>query len=342
MVWKWKHMVGLLFTSFMLLGFSAFAEQPVVEEVLSVLGMDKVQMAELAQGQPITYDLSEVSEDELGVAVVRYLPIPLAEVAEHLRLEEIDLLEVNVTAHGLLTPHSGADSLKTISLSDEEALALLNAEPGDDFNLSLYELASLKALKKTLKHNSHKSLIDAVVRHYREILFQRFQAYRREGIAAIAPYRREDGLDSKPSIELRQAANASAMLSRYFPALFNAWLDYPKTFPSDVKETFPWVEKIVENRLTTILRHRVDMDWNGGALILTRELYASHAYNASQWVTGCLAYREGTVVFQQVRSYTDQVAGLASDVKHLVGRELLKDKMLKYFERLCGVLKGCH
>jgi hypothetical protein len=48
------------------------------------------------------------------------------------------------------------------------------------------------------------------------------------------------------------------------------------------------------------------------------------------------------VVFQQVRSYTDQVAGLASDVKHLVGRELLKDKMLKYFERLCGVLKGCH
>jgi hypothetical protein len=43
-----------------------------------------------------------------------------------------------------------------------------------------------------------------------------------------------------------------------------------------------------------------------------------------------------------VRSYTDQGAGVASDVKHLVGRKLLKDKMLKSFERLCGVLDQCH
>ena len=77
-------------------------------------------------------------------------------------------------------------------------------------------------------------------------------------------------------------------------------------------------------------------------MVLTREIYAPHSYNSSQWITGCLPYRDGTVVFQQVRSFTDQVAGAASDVKHLVGRELLKDKMLMSFARLCDVLGQCN
>ena len=32
----------------------------------------------------------------------------------------------------------------------------------------------------------------------------------------------------------------------------------------------------------------------------------------------------------------------ASDAKHIVGRGLLKDKMLKSFERLCDALGQCH
>lgn len=143
-------------------------------------------------------------------------------------------------------------------------------------------------------------------------------------------------------MELREAANASAILARYFPALSKAWLDYPKTLPPGAVEVFPWVEKNVEGRSAVILRHRVNINWNGGVLVLTREFYAPHSYNSSQWITGCLPYRDGTVIFQQVRSYTDQVAGVASDVKHIAGRELLKDKMLKSFERFCGVLGQCH
>jgi len=53
------------------------------------------------------------------------------------------------------------------------------------------------------------------------------------------------------------------------------------------------------------------------------------------------AYREGTVVFQQVHSYTDQVTGTASNVKHIIGRQLLADKMLKSFARLCSVSGQC-
>jgi hypothetical protein len=340
---KLNHSVAwLLGISFILLGIPSFAEPSAIEEVLGVLGMDKGQIAELAQGQPVVYALSEGKTDELAIGVVWYLPVPLAKVAGHLRLEYPDSLDVDVTAHGMLTEHGGAGSLAPVVLSEEVAQDLLNAEPGDEFNLSAHEIDGFKTLKKTLKRTPYRPIRDEVEQHYREILFKRFKAYRRGGTNAIASYSREESLDSKPSLELREAANASAILARYFPALFKAWLDYPKTLPPGAVEVFPWVEKNVEGRSAVILRHRVNINWNGGVLVLTREFYAPHSYNSSQWITGCLPYRDGTVIFQQVRSYTDRMAGVASDVKHIAGRELLKDKMLKSFERFCGVLGQCH
>ena len=332
----------LLGIFFILLEIPAFAEFPGVEEVLGVLGMDKDKIVELAENQPIAYALSEGRDDELAVGLAWYLQVPLDKVVGQLRLDNSELLDVDVTTHGLLTEHAMEDSLTHVILSKEEVKTLLDAESGSEFNLSTHEIDSFKTLKKTLNRTSYRPIGDEVGQHYRNILFQRFKAYQRGGIYAIAPYAREESLFSKPSLELREAAQASPILARYFPALSKAWLDYPKTLPAGASEAFLWVEKNVEDRPATILRHRVNMDWNGGVIVLTREFYAPHSYNASQWITGCLPYRDGTVVFQQVRSYTDQVAGMASDVKHIVGRELLKDKMLKSFKRLCGVLGQCH
>ena len=98
---------------FILLRIPAFAEPPGVEQVLGVLGMDKSQIAELAQGQPIAYALSEHSADELAEGVVWYIQVPLNKVVSQIRLENPDLLD-DVTALGLLTEHGGAYSLAPI------------------------------------------------------------------------------------------------------------------------------------------------------------------------------------------------------------------------------------
>ena len=126
--------------------------------------------------------------------------------------------------------------------------------------MSAHEIDKLKTFKQTLKWTSHRAIEDAVGEHFREILLQRYEAYRHEGTNAIAPYARKESTDSKPSLELRQAANASSILSRYFPALHKAWLDYPKALPPGASEVFPWVEKNVEGRPAAILRHRINMD----------------------------------------------------------------------------------
>ena len=103
----------LLGLCFILPGIPAFAEPPGLEEVLGVLGMDKGQIAELAQGQPIANALSEHSADELAEGVVWYIQVPLDKVVSQVRLENPDLLD-DVTALGLLTEHGGAYSLAPI------------------------------------------------------------------------------------------------------------------------------------------------------------------------------------------------------------------------------------
>ena len=75
---KMNHAVALVWLlgiSFILPEIPAFAEPPAVEEVLDVLGMDKGQIAELEQGQPVAYALSEGSDDELAVGLAWYLPV---------------------------------------------------------------------------------------------------------------------------------------------------------------------------------------------------------------------------------------------------------------------------
>jgi hypothetical protein len=231
----------------------------------------------------------------------------------------------------------GANQLGRFQLPEDEALALLEAAPGEEFNLSAHEIGRFKPIKGIL----HKGVLVEVERRYRELIYQRFEAYHHGGTAALAAYARGDGLDSSPGVELRQAASENKLLEHYLPDLYKAWLNYPQAaLPKGSGENFLWISKTVENRPAVILRHRVGITWGGCALGLTREFYAAHSYNSSQWLTGCLPWRDGTVVFQQVRTFTDQVAGVGSDAKHFIGRELLKDNMLKSLERLRAVLEG--
>jgi len=106
-------------------------------------------------------------------------------------------------------------------------------------------------MKSTSSKRSSRSSADAPKghrrrcgEHFREILLQRYEAYRRGGTNAIAPYAREEKQDSKPSLELRQAANAKRHPVRVIcQPLAQGWLDYPKALPPRASEVFPWVEK---------------------------------------------------------------------------------------------------
>ncbi|MBS1211928.1 MAG: hypothetical protein H6R26_544 [Proteobacteria bacterium] len=317
-------------------GKLALSGEAAPAQILIALGMTESQLDDLLQEKPVAYSLKEGSADELSVGVARFLAIPVARAVEYLRRDDPGILDIDVTAHGGLSDLAGDDPFARFEMPGDELKALLGPSPSDEFNLSAQEIKVFEAAKAL----SPKAALDEAGQQYRKILRQRFEAYRQGGLGAIAPYVRTDSRESSPARELRQAAAETDLLARHLSALHKAWLNYPAALPPGAREAFIWVSKIVEERPTAILRHRVDVDWNGGVLVLTREFYVGHSYNSSQWLTGCLPWRDGAVVFQQVRTFTEQVAGLASGPKHFVGRELLKGAMLKTLEHLHEALSA--
>jgi hypothetical protein len=58
-------------------------------------------------------------------------------------------------------------------------------------------------------------------------------------------------------------------------------------------------------------------------LAAERHIYAPHFYNSLQIVAGLMPYEDYTVVFYGGRTYTDQVTGFGSGIKHSVGGKQL-------------------
>ena len=310
---------------------AAAAELPSAEQVLSQVGVPQDHLAQLDQGKAVSWQYPENTDKELADGVAVYVQAPLAKVIAFIKKGNFAGLDATVTAHGELSAKAGAEAFKGFILSGDEAQALQAAEAGDKFNLSAEEIASFASLKGADSK--------AVSQRYREILAQRYQAYRQGGLNGIAPYARS-GDPADPAAELRTAAEKNNQLVKnYFPELYQAWLNYPQALPDGATERFFWQNRMVEDRPTATLGHRLVQITDGGAMVLQRQYYVGHSYNSSQFAVGCLPYRDGALVFYALRSSTDQVAGFGGGMKHSIGRDRMKAEMVKQLQRLRASLK---
>lgn len=305
------------------------------EELAALVGVPAEQRAKLESGKIISYSLDEKSDKELAMGVATIIALPVADVIARLSKLDLAAVDPDIIARGNLSPNAGPEAFKAFAFKSkdgDEAEALLEAEAGDRFNLSTQEIADLKAASAKLGDVSGKALIDAASEQYRKILFQRWQAYRKAGLSGLGTYTRT-GAAADPAAELRLAATSSRVLARQSPDFHQAWLNYPAAFPAGMDETWRWVVRKVEDRPTPILIHRVRQSTGDGMLIASREYYVGHSYNSSQLLIGILPYGEKTAVFYVHRSFTDQVAGMGSSLKHSIGRDRLKDEMVNRLRR---------
>lgn len=337
-----KHLIhlGLMFSAVLLQPVVA-QEAPTPEQALQNFGISASQIPQLERGEIISYDVAETSQKELAIGVAMLIPVPLAKIGDYIKRGNLSLTESDVIATGLLPAKADASSFKKFAFTEkqlDEAKAFLNAEAGDEFNLSEDELAALKKLQAGLEDADNKTVLKTANQTYQEFLLQRLQAYRKSGLGGIAAYSRADGV-ADPAAELRTDAVNSKAWARYFPELQQAWLNYPASLPTNTNEQFVWLNRRVEDRPTAILNHRIITTSDAGGLIVSRQFYVGHSYNSSQVVAGGVPYKDGTLVFYSTRSSTDQVAGMGSSLKHSIGREQMKKEMIKRLQRLNKDLK---
>ena len=314
---------------------------PTPHQVLQNFGISEAQIAQLEHGEIVSYDVSETSQKELAIGVAMILPTPLPQIVNYIKKGHLTSIQSDIITTANLPANATVDSFKKFSFSEkhaDEAKAFLEAEPGDEFNLSKQEFDQLKNLQKGLDDMDKKTLLQTANRTYREFLLQRLQAYRKSGLSGIAAYSRGSA-SADPASELRTDTNTSKAWAKYFPELQPAWLNYPNGLPANAHEQFVLINQKVEDRPTAILNHRIMVADDTGGIILSRQFYVGHSYNSTSVVAGGLPYKEGSLVFYATRSSTDQVAGIGSSLKHSIGREQLKKTMIKRLHSLNKDLK---
>ena len=311
-------------------------ETPTPQQALQNFGINAEQITNLERGEIIAYEIPETGQKELAIGVAMILPVALPQIINYIKQDMLTATESGIIASAPLTDKSDITSFKKFAFTNkhlDEAKAFLNAEPGDKFNLSKPELDRLKSLQPSLTRANNKTLLKKASQKYRELLLQRWQAYRKSGLSGIAVYSRENGTVD-PAEELRKNAINSKVLTRYFPELQQVWQNYPGILPPNSTEQFLWMNSSVEGRPTAILTHRIMVSSESGGILLSRQFYVGHSYDSSQVAAGGLPYKEGTLVFYSSRSATGQVAGIGSSLKRLIGREQMKQEMINRLQRL--------
>jgi hypothetical protein len=334
--WLKKHKIGLRMMLVLALNspLSVFAANvPDSQELIQQLGISQQDLAKLDQGEIVFFNVAETDEKELAAGAAMYLPAAPSKVVGFIKSKGLASIDTDVMAEAAIPLQASLDTFKGFSLKagSKEATNFLAATPGSQFNLSTQEFQGLQA--------TSSSQPDAASQAYRKVLLQRWQAYRKSGLKGIATYDRGNGTEANPEGELRTATQNSKVLARYFPELYKAWLNYPSALPTGAEETFFWRNRQVEGRPTAILVHRVRMSAGAGEIILARQFYAGHSYNSNQLTIACLPYRDGSLVFYANRTFTDQVAGLGSSLKHSIGGKQAQSEMAKQLKNLRKVIK---
>ncbi|MEY3289730.1 MAG: hypothetical protein RLZZ419_1972 [Pseudomonadota bacterium] len=325
---------GIIFILALIGTFSAFAANlPESQELSQQLGIQQQDLAKLNQGEVVFFNVAEGDEKELAAGAAMYFPAAPSKMIGIIKSKGLASIDTEVAKEGKISLQATLDAFKgfTFKAGSDEAANFLAATPGSKFNLSTEEFQGLKAINATQP--------DAASQAYQKILLQRWQAYRKNGLKGIATYDRGNGSEANPGEELRTATLNSKVLARYFPELYKAWLNYPAALPAGAEETFIWRNRQVESRPTAILIHRILLSTDAGELILARQFYAGHSYNSNQLFIACLPYRDGSLVFYANRTFTDQVAGFGSSLKHSVGGEQARSEMTKLLKNMRKSLK---
>jgi len=322
-----RRIVSLLFVTLFIPSTIVLAQDasiPTQGDVAKALGFSDSEIDQIKGGKIVSKDLAEGSDKELAGVVAAFFPQPLADLDEKALdgkfLESDPKMQVRVWQ-----PQDSADKqFAEFSLGaneGEEIRHFLKASKGGQLNLSAAEIERFRKLNDA----------SAVNVELQAMLKARYEAYRRDGLKGIAPYARGWNQTVSPGEELAQAIN-EALPGEHLPDYRKALLNYPGDPLPEMEQRFYLYKQQVEDRPTFILAYRTSARSTKTAVLTEEEYYVSHSYNCNFVIAAGFTVQGGTLVFYMNRTFTDQVAGLASGLKHGIGRSQMLSNVAAMLE----------
>ena len=311
---------------------------PAAEELWQELQLSDSDRHSIREGKIVTWSTTEGSDRELALGMAMQAKAKPENLVALFREAAAFKNVSSIIAYGKIQGEGTVADFAGVKLApngEKEARRYLEAEPGDELNLDVKEIAAFRALKATSKDGAVP--LQKVETLIREGLLARYQAYHAKGLAGIAPYARKSGRQTLASDELSIATKQSKLVAKYLPSVYNALLNYPSIQfkeADEIEEQFFWVTIEVFGRPTYVLSHRLRFRINEAIVLVDRHYYASHDYNALQQGALALPTKDDTVVTYLSRVSTDQVAGFGSSAKHPVSRALMGPYLKDLLEAL--------
>ena len=207
-------------------------------------------------------------------------------------------------------------------------LKALTSTPEKHLNLSSAELASFRAIDPASPDAAAKA--DAAIV---EVLSQRLASFREHGLSGIAPYVRDEGRARNPAAELSEALRSLAFLANEFPG-FTDEMRRPPDPGAAASHKLHWIETAFDGKTVLALSREAQRVQETSAIGADLHYYATTGYNAMLTVVGVVPYHERWLVFALNHTFTDEVLGFASGVKHAAARRQVAERLARHLEEV--------
>lgn len=307
------------------------AAVPNAEELLTQIGFSPDAKQEVLDGKFVTTSLEPTSERELAMAIAFLVHEPPVDLIEDVKKDLVSSVDPDAISHGMISGAGSPEDFKGITFgadAKKQTKTFLKAKPGEDLNLSNAEIDDFKALAKKGADTA------AVEDQLRKLLLTRYQAYHTQGLDGIAAYERDDGKQVSAGGDLRRAVQAAKGLKESAPNFYEALLQYPKSRPAGLEETFSWTQYMAHGTPVFLLTHHTWMPDGDAWLVAQRQFYVTASYNAVQILTAFLPVKGGTLVVYTNRTSTDQVTGFGGSTKRAMGTKVMTSQIKGLFEKV--------
>ena len=294
--------------------------------VLDGLNVSSKQIEDLESGKVIVMDGSpyEQTRRELVADAAILVDIDFADLVAHF---ESDVSFIPVDAMLLHSEITGVEDFDGVGFSEgeyAEVESLLKAKPGKDFNFSDAEHQLISRTLRPLRNADKDAQIQGASDVMRQILVDRYRAYRESGLDGIAPYQRSSRKSVSIADDLRLTTATFEPFSNDFPGIYLAMTGKPGE-QDCCKDTFRWMKVRVAKRPMFALAHTVYQVTDDYLIATERFYYGSSQINGVQITLAWLRYDENTYMGLSVSANADIVASPLGRLLRSVARSYAAD-----------------
>lgn len=220
------------------------------------------------------------------------------------------------------------EDLASLELDRADLDELRSCRPGDcGLKLSEPEIRSLSEVASGRRPGWE----DAVQQAFRQVVLARARAYLRGGLPSADPYRdrREPVM---PDVEFQHIVAHSSFFTQRLPRLAQFLTQYPHNETSEFESFLYWSKELLGGRPIVSITHvaiaRPDSGPLPEALVVARQVFATHYMNGSLALTAVVGGRDGApryLVYLN-RSRVDLLDGLFGGLVRRVAERRLRNE----------------